>query len=142
MVYTKSGEPTAALLQDDEAILDQKLFWTTCKDLREAYFLLAIINSRTLYEVAIPLMAKGQFGARDLQKHLWKLPIPEYDADNALHVELSDAGEAAASAARQLARLRQERERVTVTVARGELRAWLRASAEGAAAVGRLLGGG
>ena len=23
-----------------------------------------------------PLMSKGQFGARDLHKHLWKLPIP------------------------------------------------------------------
>ena len=30
-------------------------------------------------------MAKGQFGARDLQKQLWKLPIPEYDATEALH---------------------------------------------------------
>ena len=89
---------------------------------------------------------KASSGRAIFHKHLWKLPIPEYDASNALHVELSEAGEAAArGAARQLARLRRERERVTVTVARRELRAWLRASAEGAAAeaaVGRLLGGG
>ena len=24
-------------------------------------------------------MPKGQFGARHLHKHLWKLPIPEFD---------------------------------------------------------------
>ncbi len=145
VVYSSSGFPTAALLSEQDTIVDYTLFWIACKDIREAHYLLAIINSQTLYDAVESLMAKGQFGARHLQKHLWKLPIPEYDADNALHVELSEAGEAAAGAARQLARLRQERERVTVTVARRELRAWLRASAEGAAAeaaVRRLLGGG
>ena len=91
-------------------------------------------------------MPKGQFGARDLHKHLWKLPIPEFDPGDPLHAEVSAAGEAAAEgAARQLARLREERDRVTVTIARRELRKWLRASPEGQAvedAVGRLLNAG
>ena len=90
-------------------------------------------------------MAKGQFGARHLQKQLWKLPIPEFDAADALHVEVSEAGEAASKgAAEQLAALRRERDRVTDTIARRELRTWLRASPEGKAveaAVVRLLGG-
>ena len=77
-------------------------------------------------------MPKGQFGARDLQKHLWKLPIPEFDPANPLHAEVSDAGKAAAKgAARQLAALQAERDRVTVTIARRELRKWLRNSPEG-----------
>ena len=63
-----------------------------------------------------------------------------------LHAEVSEAGEAAAEgAARQLAQLREERDRVTVTIARRELRKWLRASPEGQAvedAVGRLLNAG
>ena len=107
---------------------------------------LAIINSDALYELVTPLMSKGQFGARDLQKHLWKLPIPGFDAGNPLHVAVSEAGEAAAAgAAKQLERLRQERDRVTVTIARRELRKWLRESPEGQAVedvVGRLLHGG
>ena len=132
VVYTKSGIPTAAILYDDGTILDHKLFWITCKDFQEAHYLLGIINSDTLYEAVKPLMAKGQFGARDLQKHLWKLPIPEFDGGDALHADISAAGKAAeAGAARELARLRGERERVTVTIARRELRKWLRASAEG-----------
>ena len=88
-------------------------------------------------------MPKGQFGARDLQKHLWKLPIPEFDPDDSLHRDIAAAGEAAAvGVARELADLREQRSRVTVTIARRELRRWLLASAEGQAveaAVARLL---
>ena len=76
VAYGGWGTPTAALLHDDPAIVDYKLFWTTCTSLAEAHYLLAIINSDALYQGVTPLMSKGQFGARDLQKHLWKLPIP------------------------------------------------------------------
>ena len=143
VVYSGYGTPTAALLHDDDAIVDYKLFWIACKDTQEAHYLLAIINSDALYEAVTPLMSKGQFGARDLQKHLWKLPIPEFDSANPLHAEVSDAGKAAADgAARQLAALQAKRSRVTVTIARRELRKWLRNSPQGQAveqAVTRLL---
>jgi len=104
-------------------------------------------------------MPKGQFGARHLQKHLWKLPIPEYNPAATLHAEIANAGATAAQgAATRLAQLRAEYQdrhetweasgkrgrqpELTVTIARRELRAWLRASPEGATveqAVGRLL---
>ncbi len=144
ILYAGHGAPTAALLKNDHKLVDYTLFWVSCKDEQEADFLLAIINSHTLYEAVRALMPKGQFGARHLQKHLWKLPIPEFDSSNELHVEVSEAGKTAATgAATQLEQLRQERDRVTVTIARRELRKWLRASDEGQAvedAVGRLLG--
>ena len=134
VVYGGWGAPTAALLQDDDVIVDYKLFWIACKDAEEANYLLAIINSDTLYEMVTPLMSKGQFGARDLQKHLWKLPIPEFDPEDSLHTAVSKAGEAASvGAADQLAQLHEERDRVTVTIARRELRKWLRTSPEGQA---------
>ena len=104
--------------------------------------MLAIINSKALYDLVMPL-SKGQFGARDLHKHLWKLPIPEFDSGNPLHVRVSQAGEAAAQGvAKQLAQLRQDRGEVTVTIARRELRKWLREASEGKAVertVGELL---
>ena len=146
VVYTTSGEPTAALLLNDKVIVDHVLYWIACKDTREASFLLAIINSDGLYEAVAPLMPTGQFGARHLHKHLWKLPIPEFDPEIPLHAEVSEAGEAAAKgAAQQLAQMREQRDRVTVTIARRELRKWLRASPEGQAvedAVARLLNAG
>ena len=79
VAYTSAGYPTATLIQDDDSIVDYKLFWIACQDLQEAHYLLAIINSDTLNEAVTPFMSKGQYGARDLQKHLWKLPIPEFD---------------------------------------------------------------
>ena len=144
VVYGGWGAPTAAILDDDAAIVDYKLFWVACRDAQEACYLLATINSDALHELVTPLMSKGQFGARDLQKRLWKLPIPEFDASVALHAEVSEAGKtAAAGAAKQLKRLRKERDQLTVTIARRELRKWLRGSDEGQAVedvVGRLLG--
>ena len=89
VVYSGWGTPTAAILHDDDAIVDYKLFWIACKDTQEAHYLLAIVNSDALYEAVTPLMSKGQFGPRDLQKHLWKLPIPEFDPANPLHAEVS-----------------------------------------------------
>ena len=144
VVYNSSGTPTAALLHDDRALIENVLFWLTCKDIQEAYYLLAIINSDALYEAVSSLMPKGQFGARHLHKHLWKLPIPAFDRSNELHVAISKAGKAAASgAARQLASLRSERKDLTVTIARRELRKWLRDSRQGRAVeanVKKLLG--
>ena len=134
VVYNQSGAPTAALLEDGAAIVDHLLYWVACKDAQEAHYLLAIINSQVLYDAVVSLMPKGQFGARHLHKHLWKLPIPEFDPGDPLHAAISDAGQSAAQgAARELAQLRQNRPRLTVTIARRELRKWLRESEEGKA---------
>ena len=146
LVYTSAGQPTAALIDDNHILVDYKLFWIACKDTLEANYLLAIINSDALYESATPFMSKGQFGARDLQKHLWKLPIPEYDPGSQLHMEIAQAGASATTgAAAQLAALRTARgDRLTSTIARREIRKWLHDSDEGKAvesAVARLLAG-
>ena len=135
VIYTSSGQPTAAILDNDAAFVENVLFWVACEDMQEARYLLAIINSDALYEAVQPLMAKGQYGPRHLHKHLWKLPIPEFDGNNALHTSLARAGERAASGvAERLAELRDERrDKLTVTIARRELRKWLSNSPEGAA---------
>ena len=135
IVYSTSGRATAAILHDDKAIVDSTLFWVTCATMREAHYLVAIINSDTLHEAVLPLMARGQFGPRHLQKHLWRLPIPEFDADDPLHTAIADAGAAATLGAQ--ARLRDlQAERgpaVSWRIARRELRAWLTSSPEGKA---------
>ena len=146
LVYTSAGQPTASLVQNDDVLVDYKLFWVTCKNSEEANYLLAIINSDALQEAVRPLMSKGQFGARDLQKHLWRLPIPEFDPAQKSHTAIAKAGATAAAAKKKLAELRGQRsDELTVTIARRELRKWLRTSLEGRAvenSVGRLLAGG
>ena len=147
VVYTKSGEPTAALLQDSEALIDHLLYWIPCSTIDEADYLLAIINSDALQAAVKPLMSKGQFGPRDLHKHLWKLSIPEFDPTQELHVAIAEAGATAAAGAKaKLDHLREQRgDDLTVTIARRELRTWLRTSDEGMAVentVGPLLASG
>ena len=145
VVYTKSGEPTATMVREDDAIIDNLLYWLRCSSLDEAYFLIATINSRALYDAVRPFMPKGQFGARDVHKHLWRLPIPEFDVADATHVAVSDAGRnAAVGVERELGNLRERYARLTVTIARREIRKWLRESVEGKKVeevVGVLLGG-
>ena len=149
VVYPQSGRPTAAIVTDKNCRIDYTLFWIACKLLAEAHYLSAVINSRVLEHMLEPLMPKGQFGARHVQKHLWRLPIPEFDEDISLHREIAEAGKAAAEGAAQfVADLRIERESegkgFTVTIARRELRSWLSESEKGKLVeglVGRLLGG-
>ena len=70
VAYAASGTPTAVVMEHDDPIVDYTLFWTVCQTLDEGYYLTAIINSDLLYEQLKPLMPKGQFGARHVQKHL------------------------------------------------------------------------
>ena len=146
-MYGGWGAPTAALLYDDDAIIDYKLFWVTCKDTMEAHYLLAIINSDTLATAVNQYTTPNWAGnTRDLQKHLWKLPIPEFDPSQELHATIATAGSAAAVGVQvKLAELREDRgDGLTVTIARRELRKWLRTSTEGKnveAAVAKLLAG-
>ena len=102
IAYSSSGAPTATLISDEKAVLDYKLYQVTCANLNEAYYLLAIINSHTLATAVNQFMPKGLFGARDLVKHLWKLPIPEYDPNDADHVNLSRLGRRAAVEAKKV----------------------------------------
>ena len=83
------------VIGDNYAIVDRKLYQTKCRSEGEAYYLLAIINSDELEVAAATFMTKGLYGARDFEKHGWKLPIPLYEARNSLHARLSRLGKAA-----------------------------------------------
>ena len=136
MLYTTAGRPTATVVQDPQAVVDTKLYWIPCKTIDEANYLVAIINSRTLEEAVAGLMSKGQFGSRDLHKHLWRLPIPVYDPLKMLHREIATAGmRATEGAAEVLSQVRANRAAVgkatSMTVVRREIRAWLETSDEG-----------
>ncbi len=145
ILYSGAGIPTATILNDADTLVESKLYWISCRTIDEAYYLLATINSNTLKNAVQPFMPKGQFGARDVHKHLWRLPIPEFDGGDSLHVDVADAGrDAAEGVERELVNLRQRYPRLTVTIARREIRKWLRESVEGKrveGVVGELLGG-
>ena len=66
-----------------------------CSSETETYYVLAVINSNELAAAAETFMSRGLYGARNFQKHGWKLPIPRYDARDPLHVRLSELGKTA-----------------------------------------------
>ena len=148
VLQTAAGQPIAAILPDDAFLVDETLYWITCRNLEEANYLLAIINSDSLAAAVNQYTVPNWAGnTRNLHKHLWKLPIPEFDPKQKLHMVIAKAGErAAAGAAAKLAEVRELRGNdVGVTIIRRELRAWLRSSPEGKeveAAVAALLGQG
>ena len=96
VAYTESGQPTAAIIRDNRAIVDRTLYQTVCKSEDEAQYLTAILNSDELATGAKPFCPTNWAKKiRHFEKHGWKLPIPRYDASDPLHVRLSELGKTA-----------------------------------------------
>ena len=127
VVYTSSGRPTAAIVDNHKAVIDYTLFWISCDTQAEAHYLLAVINSDVLRDKVEPFMPKGQFGPRHVQKHLWKLPIPTFDPTEPTHAAVSQAGKNAI----QAAQTNYPDPPATIRTVRKELRSWLAESPEG-----------
>jgi SAM-dependent methyltransferase len=88
VVYGASGSlPAAAILRDQRAIVEHKLYWTAVGE-DEAHYLEAILNSETARAAAAHLQSRGQWGARDFDKVILGLPIPDFQPGNDLHMEL------------------------------------------------------
>ncbi|MEE3922085.1 hypothetical protein V2I01_38775 [Micromonospora sp. BRA006-A] len=92
LAYGASGMHVAAAIVDDPAaLIEHKLYWGAIASRDEGLFLCAILNSPTLTELVRPMMSYGK-DERDVDKHLWHLPIPLYDAGNAMHQRLAELG--------------------------------------------------
>ena len=96
IAYTQSGQPTAAIILDNSAIVDRTLYQTVCRSKNEARYLITILNSDELAVRAKPFCPTNWAKKiRHLEKHGWKLPIPRYDASAPLHLCLSELGKIA-----------------------------------------------
>ena len=90
VVYAKSGTlPAAALLRDQEALIDHMLYWTSIEHEEEAYYLVAILNSEEARARIAGRQSRGQWGARHFDKVMLELPIPRFDPDSRLHQDLA-----------------------------------------------------
>jgi hypothetical protein len=96
IVYAKAGTLLAAcLVSDHHAVIDHMLYWSAPAGLAEARYLVAIFNSETARERAAVYQARGQWGARHFDKVMFNLPIPRFDANFRLHLDLAAAAEEA-----------------------------------------------
>lgn len=95
VVYTKSGATlAAAVVRDSEAIIDHKLYWTSCYGESEAHYLAAILNSDTSINRIRHLQSRGH-GPRDFDKIIFALPFPRFSADIPLHLRIAECGKRA-----------------------------------------------
>jgi hypothetical protein len=100
VLFAASGTlPAAAIVRDQSAVIEHKLYWAAVDSEAEGYYLIAVLNSETARGLTEHLQSRGQWGARDFDKVVLSLPIPRYDPAVALHGELS----AAAAHAEQVA---------------------------------------
>lgn len=89
VVYSASGSLlAAAVITDERAIIEHKLYWANCSSLAEARYLTGILNSQPLLRAIQGLQSQGQFGARDFDTYVFHANFGLYDPANDLHGEL------------------------------------------------------
>lgn len=92
VIYNKSGmHICAAKLRNKKALLTTGLYWAPLISEHEADYLCAILNAPITTELARPLMSYGK-DERDIHKHVWKLPIQQFDPHNAVHQRIATLG--------------------------------------------------
>ena len=90
VTYAASGTlPAAAVVTDDTAVMEHALYWTAVSGQEEARYLTAVLNSETTRQRAEHLQSRGQWGARHFDRYMLTLPIPRFDPQTALHLELA-----------------------------------------------------
>ena len=81
-------------------IIESTLYRFFTNNCDEAYYLAAILNSSILDKLIKPMQTKGFTGAeRDIHKKPLEFPIPKFDGNNSLHIQLSELGKKAAEKA-------------------------------------------
>lgn len=100
ILYTKAGTRLSACwIQDDDVIVDTKLYWSPAHSLEEAAFVAAVLNTSIVLDRVKDLQPVGQRDPRDFDNLVWTLPIPEFDGSEALHLDLATAALHAAEVA-------------------------------------------
>lgn len=86
VVYAKSGQSlAAAIIEDRRAVIDHKLYWASFHGYAEALYVTGLLNSEEVRMRIADLQSKGRWGARDVDKLVFELSIPRFDARNPVH---------------------------------------------------------
>lgn len=103
ILYTKAGTRLSACwLEDDNVIIDTSAYWSEADSLEEAAYVAAVLNAEIVLERVRDLQPVGQRDPRHFDNLVWTLPIPEFDAAEALHTDLAAAAQHAAEVAAQV----------------------------------------
>ena len=100
ILYTKAGTRLSACwLEDENVVIDTSVYWAAASSLDEACYVSAVLNTEIVLNRVKELQPIGQRDPRHFDNLVWTLPIPEFDAAEALHVDLAAAALHAAQVA-------------------------------------------
>ena len=100
VLYTKSGTRLSACwIEDEDVIVDQQAIWSAANSHEEAAYVSAVLNTDIVLERVKDLQPVGQRDPRHFDNLVWTLPIPEFDATEALHLDIAAAAMHAADVA-------------------------------------------
>jgi hypothetical protein len=103
LVYTTSGTRlAAAVLDDPEVLINNRLYWVPVASRGEGRYLEAILNSGPFGVAVSKLQGIGLFGARDFHTLPWRMPVAQFDENNTVHQELAALGAEAEGIAAEL----------------------------------------
>ncbi|MDE0025009.1 MAG: hypothetical protein OXP69_11425 [Spirochaetaceae bacterium] len=85
-----------------DLVVDQTLYWKVLVRRCEAWFYVAMLNTRAMTESIMPFNPKGDFGERHIHTLPYRL-MPEFDSGNEDHVRIAELGEDLALTAQAIA---------------------------------------
>lgn len=92
VLYTKAGTRLSACwLEEDDVVVDHQAYWGTAHSFEEAAYVVAVLNTQIVLSRVKDLQPVGQRDPRHFDNVVWTLPIPEFDAAEALHTDLAAA---------------------------------------------------
>ncbi|KPH82542.1 N-6 DNA methylase [Bosea vaviloviae] len=82
---------SACWSSEDDLVVDKKAYWAAAHSIEEAAYVAAVLNTSVVLDRVRDLQPVGQRDPRDFDNLVWTLPIPEFDAAEALHQDLAAA---------------------------------------------------
>ena len=93
VLYAASGMHwSASVLTDPRVVVEHGAYWAAVSSRSEANYLVGILNSPSLTELVRPLMSYSK-DERHIDKNVWKLLIPQFDADDEQHLLIASVAE-------------------------------------------------
>ena len=87
------GDQGVSFSINTELICDAGTYWFNTESEKEAHYLCAILNSKTVDGFIKPMQSQGKLGPRDIHKIPLEFPIPKFDENNSVHNELAEISE-------------------------------------------------
>lgn len=100
VLYAKAGTRLSACwISDEDAIVDTSAYWSAAHSAEEAAYVTIVLNAAIVLDRVKEFQPVGQRDPRHFDNLVWTLPIPEFDAAEALHQDLAAAALHAADVA-------------------------------------------